>query len=67
MHGAGVACSEDEDADAGRNQASSKNRPFVVGGRNDCDAAVDALKELRKVAAFSVSQNEPSADIGEPL
>ena len=39
----------------------------MVGGRNDCDDAVDALKILCKVVAFSVSQNEPCADIGEPL
>ncbi|MCH8815613.1 MAG: PD40 domain-containing protein [Chloroflexi bacterium] len=39
-------------------------------GDVDCDDdvdSVDALKILRSVAAFSVTQNEPCVDIGDPL
>ena len=39
-------------------------------GDVDCDDdvdSVDALKILRSVAAFSVTQNEPCTDIGDPL
>ena len=50
--------------------AAPAGDPPGLFGDVDCDDdvdAVDALGILRKVVAFSVSQNEPCADIGEPL
>ena len=50
--------------------AAPAGDPPNLFGDVDCDDdvdAVDALGILRKVVAFSVSQNEPCTDIGEPL
>ena len=50
--------------------AQPAGEPPDLFGDVDCDDdvdSVDALKILRSVAAFSVTQNEPCTDVGDPL